>query len=225
MKNLKYLLVATGLIALMAEPALAYEPGTFVLRGGVGTVDPKSNNLTVTDEIDEVRISVDKATNMTLTGTYLFSEKWAIDVLAAMPFKHDIDATMDIGGGPETVKIAETKQLPPTISIQYHFSPDGDFQPYVGLGLNWTTFSSTKFVPEMIDEEVSKMYIDDSFGVAAQLGGDWKLGDRMVLNFDVRWIDIDSDISIGGPAVTGKEKLGTVEIDPWVYSLNLGYSF
>jgi len=225
MKIFKQSLVAAGLIALMAGPATAYEPGTFVLRGGVGTVDPKSKNLTFSDGVDEVGVSVDKATSMTLSGTYMFSENWAFDVLAAAPFKHDINATVDIGEGPETEKIAETKHLPPTFSIQYHFSPDSNFQPYMGLGLNWTTFFSTKFVPEMIDEEVAKLYIDDSFGIAAQIGGDWKVGDRMVVNLDVRWMDIESDISIGGPGIEGKEKLGTIEIDPWVYALNLGYSF
>ena len=225
MKISKQLLVAAGLLALAAAPAFAYEPGTFVLRGGVGTVDPKSENLTFTDGIDEICVSVDKGTSMTLGGTYMINERWAFDVLAALPFKHDIDATIDVGAGSETMKIAETKQLPPTFSFQYHFSPDSDFQPYMGLGMNWTTFSGTKFVPDMIDEEVDKLYIDDSFGVAAQLGGDWKVGDRTVVNIDVRWIDIGSDISIGGPAISGKEKLGEIEIDPWVYSLNLGYRF
>lgn len=225
MKTFSKTLIATSLIALMVGPALAYEPGTFVLRGGVGTVDPKSNNLSFSDGIDEVTLCVDKSTSMTLTGTYMINENWAFDVLAALPFKHDIDATVDVGAGPETMKIADTKQLPPTFSIQYHFSPDSDFQPYMGLGLNWTTFSSTKLAPDMIDEDVAKLYLDDSYGIAAQIGGDWKVGDRMVVNFDVRWIDIDSDILVSGPAFTGKEKLGTAEIDPWVYALNLGYQF
>ncbi len=225
MKIYKNLLVAAGLLAFMAAPALAYEPGTFVLRGGVGTIDPKSNNLSFVDGEDSVSLDVRSGTSMTLTGTYMFNENWALDILAAYPFEHDIKANVDLGQDSGTVKIADTKQLPPTLSVQYHFAPDRDFQPYAGVGLNWTTFFSTDLVPAAIDDEVDCISLKDSFGVAAQLGGDWKIGERTVVNFDVRWIDIDSELRVGGPAIEGKQKVGTVEIDPWVYSLNLGYHF
>jgi outer membrane protein len=218
-------LVAAGVLAVIAAPAFAYEPGTFVLRGGVGTVDVKSHVMTFTDDVDTIDVSVENATNMTLTGTYMFNENWALDVLAALPFKHDIRATMDLGEGPQSAKIADTKQLPPTVSVQYHFAPDKTFKPYVGVGLNWTTFFDSKLVSEMQDEETDKLYLDDSFGIAAQIGGDWAIGDRTVVNFDIRWMDIDTDVSIGGPGVPGKVKLGSIEIDPWVYALNLGYQF
>jgi len=238
MKIFKQSLLAAGLLALAAGPALAYEPGTFVLRGGVGTVDPKSTNFSITEDFgagpETVIIDVRNSSNMTLTGTYMFNQNWALDILAAMPFKHDIRATLTTpipdseDFATESLKIAETKQIPPTISLQYHFSPDGDFQPYAGIGFNWTSFSSTKFVPELADlleEEIDKLIVEDSYGLAAQIGLDWAVGDRVVVNLDVRWIDIDSDVSVTSPAFSGKEKLFRAEIDPWIYSLNLGYHF
>jgi outer membrane protein len=224
MKIFTRVMVAIGLLAFVAGPALAYEPGTFVLRGGVGTVAPKSNGLKISDEFESVVIDVENGTSMTLTGTYLFNEHWAIDVLAALPFKHDIKATVDIGEGPGKAKIASTKQLPPTVSLQYHFSPDSDFQPYVGVGMNWTDFSDTKMVME-IDEDPVALKLDNSTGIAAQFGGDWAIGDHAVVNFDIRYIDIDSDVSVEFFGMDEFEKLGTVEIDPWVYSINLGYRF
>jgi len=225
MKTYKFLLVAAGLLALVAAPALAYEEGTWVLRAGVGTVQPKSHSLTYSDEFDSFTIDVEDASSMTLTATYIYSQHWAFDVLAALPFEHDITATMDLGSGPVTAKVADTKQIPATFSLQYHFSPDSDFQPYAGLGLNWTTFSSTTLVPDFTDAEVGGLKIDDSFGVAAQLGGDWAVGENMVLNFDVRWFDIDADVFLVGPAFSTEEKIGTARIDPWLYSLNIGFYF
>jgi len=239
MKIFIKMLVAAGLLALAASPAIAYEPGTFVFRAGVGTIQPKSSNLDFIfqDEIfGDVEACVDIAngTGMTLGGTYMINQNWAFDVLAALPIEHDINAELTIidPGLLEVpvdynarAKIGETKQIPPTFSFQYHFAPDRDFQPYFGLGLNWTTFSSTKLHPDMVDDEVSKLILDDSFGVAAQLGGDWQIGDRAVLSLDVRWMDIDSEVFVSGPGIEGKEKIGTVEIDPWMYALNLGYRF
>ena len=243
------MLVAAGLTALAASPALAYEPGTFILRGGVGTVAPQSKSLSgeVEDAVFyEACVEVDDGTGFLMGGTYMFNERWGVDVLAALPIEHDID--FELWGDFELIevpadvldagmiggKFGSVKQLPPTVSVQYHFAPDRTFQPYMGLGLNWTTFSSEKFSPsiegftaEELDEllGIDKMHVDDSFGLAAQLGGDWMIGDNTVVNFDVRYMDIDADLFFSGDAFEGKEKAGTLELDPWVYSITLGYQF
>jgi outer membrane protein len=240
MKTYKYLLAATALLALAAAPALANEPGTWILRGGVGTVQPASNNLSETDiDGSTYVIEVGGGTAMTMTATYMFNEHWALDILASTPFEHDLKLTANIVDpfgegadiGIDALKFASTKQLPPTVSIQYHFSPDADFQPYAGLGMNYTRFSSTKFTSSFteLDEQlglgVDKICLENSYGLAAQLGGDWKIADKWVLNLDVRWMDIDTDATVEGPFFEGEAELGTVEIDPWIYAVNLGYRF
>ena len=96
--------------------------------------------------------------------------------------------------------------------------PDVKFQPYAGIGFNWTTFFNTDTVSELSEQGIN-LELDDSFGVAAQLGADWLLNDSWLLNFDLRWINIESDAKLAG------ESAGTVEIDPWVYSINVGYRF
>ena len=214
MKSSKYLLAAGALLALVASPALAYEAGTWVLRAGVGVVAPDSDNLVI--DPDTI-VEVDDGTSLTLTGTYVFSNpNWAFDVLASWPFNHDIM----LGG----VKIAETDHLPPTFSLQYHFLPDATFQPYVGAGVNWTTFFGTDVTQDLTDlTGVTDIDLDDSFGLALQLGADWTFGDRWLLNFDFRWIDIESDLT-ASDGVDSAE-LGTVKIDPWVYAVNVGFRF
>ena len=232
MKLCKAMLVATGLLALVAAPVLATEPGTWTLRAGVGTVQPDSNNLTFVDEGDTVTIDVGNGTAMTLSGTYMFNENWAFDILASLPFSHDIKATVDVPDvGMETAKVGKTKQLPPTVSVQYHFAPQSDFQPYVGLGVNWTTFYDTELASEFEAEGIDKLCLDDSFGLAAQIGGDWQLNDNWVANLDIRYIDIETDATVDvfedsdGSSVVSELKLGTIKVDPWVYSVNLGYQF
>lgn len=227
MKTSKYLLAAGALLALVASPALAYEAGTWVLRAGVGVVAPDSDNFVLDDGTATTTVTVDDGTSLTLTGTYMISPNWAIDILASWPFNHDINASIidnvDPGFDPVSAKIGETDHLPPTFSLQYHFLPDGTFQPYVGAGVNYTTFFSTKVTQALIDLGVDDISLDDSFGLALQFGGDFLLGDRWLLNVDVRWIDIESDLDVTVAGQTGE--LGTVKIDPWVYSLDLGYRF
>jgi outer membrane protein len=227
MKSSKYLLAAGALLALVASPALAYEAGTWVLRAGVGVVAPDSDNLVIDDGIDTTTIDVDDGTSLTLMGTYMFTPNWGFDVLASWPFNHDINVSItdnaDPGFNPLSAKIGETDHLPPTFSIQYHFLPDGTFQPYVGAGVNYTTFFSTDVEQALVDLGIDDIDLDDSFGLALQLGADWTFGNGWLVNFDLRWIDIESDLEATALGVTGE--LGTVKIDPWVYSINLGYSF
>lgn len=46
-----------------------------------------------------------------------------------------------------------------------------------------------------------------------------KINDKWMWGADVRWIDIDTDVSVDGAGV------GTVNIDPIVYGVFVGYRF
>jgi outer membrane protein len=210
MKVLVKFFAAVAILASFALPALAHETGDWIVRAGVGTVDPQGTAYTDPDEPD-FAIKVDAGTSLTLTGAYMFSPNLAFEVLAAWPFNHDITV---LG-----IKIAETDHLPPTFSLQYHFSPDTTFQPYAGVGLNYTMFSGTKLAGNPAGVSLD---LDDSFGFAAQLGADMMLSDKWMVNFDFRWIGIESDATISDGTSIETFK---VTIDPIVYSINLGYKF
>lgn len=191
-------------LALLGASALAnaHEAGDWLVRIGGGQVDPKSNNGDVVD--------VGSDSSVTATLTYMMTERWAIDVLAAWPFEHSINLKGD------GTRVGSTKHLPPTVSLQYHFLPNADFQPYVGLGINYTNFFDEETTGPLAGSDLS---LDDSWGVAAQVGLDWMLGDTWFVNADVRWIDINTDAFLDGVF------LEEVEIDPMVYSASVGFRF
>jgi len=225
--------------AMVSTPVSAHEAGEWILRAGIGQVAPKSGNLRLPGDIDvgggltlqNASVEVDSGTSLVLSGTYMFTRNWALDILASAPFKHDIDvkATITDGASSETgvVPLGETSHLPPTVSVQYHFAPTAEFQPYAGIGVNWTTFFSEDVTSDAAAVGFQDLKLDDSFGLAAQVGADWKLGDKWLVNLDVRYINIETDATVtlddGTGPVTGE--IGTVDINPWVYSINVGYRF
>ena len=133
---------------MAAAPAVqAYEAGDFIGRVGVVTVDPDSSssnlNSNALGELDGAKVSVDSNTQLGLTVSYMFTDQIALGILGATPFKHNIEGDGSILGG--AGKLAETKQLPPTITLQYFPMPSGSkFQPYVGVGVNYTNFFEEK---------------------------------------------------------------------------------
>jgi outer membrane protein len=195
------LLAAVAAATLGAQPALA-EKGDIILRGGVHAVNPKSDNSPI--------VNVDEGYSPSIMLTYFLSDNWAIDVLGALPFKHDVN--LNTGG-----KVAELKHLPPTISLQYHFLPSGAvFRPYVGAGVNFTLIFDEETQGALAGTDLS---LDNSFGLAAQIGADFALNDKWAINLEARWIDIDTDATLNGAA------LGTVAVDPLVYGLSVAYKF
>jgi outer membrane protein len=189
-------------LLLLGSTAFAYEPGEWIVRVGAGSVDPKSNNGNVA--------SVETGTTLVFNGTYMFTPTIGLEVLASLPFSHDIELAAD------GTKVGEAKHLPPTFSLQYHIPTEGPFNPYVGLGVNYTLFFDEETTGPLTGTSLD---LDDSIGLAAQLGFDYDLTDNMFLNIDARWMNIETDAKLDGAA------LETVEIDPLVYSITVGWTF
>ena len=194
------LLFSTALATMLAGPLAAQSQGDWTVGLGFGYVVPKSDNGTLTVGPVDVESSV----RPTITGEYFFRDNWGIELLAATPFKHDVN----VGGA----YAATVKQLPPTLTVNYHIPTQSAFTPFVGLGLNYTTF---------FDEEtpLGTISLDDSWGVAAHAGVDYEISDNGSLRMDVRWIDINSDVTLNGGYV------GEAEIDPLVWGISYIHRF
>jgi len=202
--------LSTLLVSSIAAAALmtssqvfAYGAGDFFTRVGVAKVDPTSNN----GEILGADVNVDAETNFAFTLGYRFHDKIGVELLAALPFKHDLQV--------EGVTDGSTKHLPPTLTLQYYplGGTEARVQPYVGAGINYTRFSDEK------TDIGASLELDDSWGAAGQVGVDLLIDEHWALNAAAWYIDIDSDAKVGGA------EAGTVEIDPVVVMAGLSYRF
>ncbi len=188
-------------LALSVAPAFAQSAGDWTLGLGVHTVEPKSDNGSLAS--GTLDLDVGNSVRPTITFEYFIRDNLGIEVLGALPFEHNLNID---GLG----KIGSTKHLPPTVSLQYHFNSGQKFSPFVGAGINYTTF---------FDEDAkgalsgSKLSLSDSWGLALHAGIDYQLNDRGALRTDIRWIDIDSDVRLDGT------KIGTAKIDPVVFGV------
>lgn len=218
-------MIALG-VALASGSAMAYEKGDMVLRAGAAMVAPDESSSTLRlngTSLADTSVEVDDDTQIGLTGLYMLSNNIGLELLAATPFSHTVSAKGLEGLGVD--KVADVKHLPPTLSVQYFpMSSDSAFQPYVGLGLNYTVFfdeeATSSFEAIAGDSSVD---LDDSFGFAFQLGCDYALSETLVLNAAIWKIDIDTTATIE-TAGLGTVKVD-VDIDPYAYMVGLGYKF
>jgi len=213
MKITKSVAAAALAAGLLAGTAQAYDAGNWLFRIGAYGVFPESDNLTNVLGTGAT-LNVDDGYTLGFNFTYMITPNIGIELLAALPINHDIKLS---GAG----KVAETDELPPTLSIQYHFMPENTIRPYVGLGLNYTTFFNTSTNGAL---EGTSLSLDDSWGVAGQFGIDIDVAPNWFLNADIRYIGISTDASLSIPG-TGTVDLGTVDINPWVVGLTVGTRF
>ena len=221
--------VATlGIATLFSANVMAAGAGDWLVRVGLGYVNPdtSSGNLFVAgDELVGAQIDVGSNTRPIVNLTYMATDHIGFEILAAWPFEHNIDGAGILDGAG---KLGETKHLPPTFSIQYHMMPGAAFRPYVGVGLNYTTFFSTSTTPalEAALGGPSSLSIRDSWGVAVQLGADFDITHQVFLNFDLRWIQIEADARIRTQTEAGEVRSRIkADIDPLVFSAAVGFRF
>ncbi|WP_371187387.1 OmpW family protein [Thalassotalea maritima] len=232
-KNLVTLAIAGVLVTGVAQAA-TYEAGDFVVRGGITSVNPDNNKEVVNVEAlggaTPLSVSVKDDEQLGLNFVYFIDSNWALEVLAATPFNHDINIhdpqsiSPDLfGTDVDGAVLADVTHLPPTVSALYYFDTGSNFMPYVGVGLNYTVFFEEDFKDGPSDLGFNDLELDDSFGLAVQLGADYQLNDNWHVNASVRYIDIDTTATFKiGDDITGS---ADVAIDPMVYSVMLGYKF
>ena len=193
-------LLALSVAGVIAAPAaFAQTAGDWTVAIGAHQVDPDSDNGALA--AGSLPLHIGSSARPTIAFEYFLRNNLGLEVLAALPFRHDI-AIDGLG------RVGTTKHLPPTVSLQYHFNAGGQVSPLLGVGLNYTTFFSEDTRGALAG---SKLSLDDSFGLALHAGIDFKVGDTGAVRIDARWMDIDSDVKLDDA------DLGTARIDPLVY--------
>ncbi|SUD90174.1 OmpW/AlkL family protein [Psychrobacter phenylpyruvicus] len=198
-------LLIAALAAGLSMTAMAETAGTWTVGVGAGYVDPDSDNGTLAEGLFKTEVDYD--VRPTITAEYFVADNVGIELLAALPFHHDIDLK-DAAGN---VTKAKTQLLPPTLSLQYHFdNVHANVKPFIGVGANYTTF----FKERIYDGKDSKLEIEDNWGVAGHVGLDFKLNPTDAVRIDARYIDLEPDVKLNG------NDIGTAEINPWVYGIS-----
>lgn len=206
-------MVVGVLLAGMATTAVAYDAGDWIIRGGSITVDPTSSHSSVAGGAFDLRAGSD--TQLGLSLSYMVTDVFALELQAATPFKHDVNAR---GAG----TIGTVKHLPPTLTANYYpFGGTGSkLQPYVGAGLNYTFFWSESLT-DLGEAATGASTLDagSSWGLAGQVGFDYLISDQFGIGASVYYIDIDTRVDLDG------NRIGKLSIDPIVYRFNLSYRF
>ncbi len=174
-----------------------------VVTRNSGTVDQiAGSSLTTTDSlVPELDI------------TYFFTRNIAAELILGVT-KHSVSGTGTIAG----VDVGKAWLLPPTLTLQYHFTDWGAFKPYIGAGVNYTFF----FSQSAAGGTVTSSHLKNTAAPALQIGFDYMIDRHWGINVDVKklWLRPSWDGIVGGAPMTGK-----VNLDPWLIGAGVTYKF
>ena len=207
-------LVAAALLSA-GFAAQAHQAGDIIVRAGAVTVAPNESSQ---DVAGLGEFGIDNNTQLGLNFGYMLTDNVGIELLAATPFTHDVSLE---GVG----KIAETKHLPPTLVAQYYFgNAQSKVRPYIGAGINFTNFFDNEFTQNdaAAPLDLNSLSIENSWGLAAQVGIDYEVNKNWLVNASVWYADIGTDVKFKAGDTPLKIK---TDVDPWVYMISVGYKF
>lgn len=204
---MRHLLLSTLMLsafipaAAMAEPASKANP--WMIRGRIIDVKPQEDSsVNIGGDVD-----VDFAVVPEVDFSYFLTDHIAAELILATS-KHE----MEYNGATD---LGSAWALPPTVTLQYHFTPDQAFSPYVGAGVNYTYFYGEDTASGFTDLEV-----DGGLGYAFQAGADYWLNDNWGVNVDVKKVFLNVDAKLNGGAIRAD-----VDLDPWIIGAGVSYRF
>lgn len=203
---MKKLVLALSLasVGFISAEAIAQD-SPWLVRARVVNIDTANKSDQVGGVGAEDRITVGKKTIPEIDISYFFSPNVSAELILTYPQKHDVY----LDGN----NIGTFKHLPPTLSAQYHFAPNSNINPYLGVGVNYTNISKVNLLGGKGSLESS------SFGLSVQAGVDFAIDKNWSLNFDVKKVQIRSDVKIAGA------KASAVKVDPLLIGVGVGYRF
>ncbi len=204
------LFTAVLLAALLPAVSAAQEGPLMIRVRGVYIVPADKSDAIPSLGVPEDAITVSRKLIPEVDFTYFLGKNLAAELVLTYPQQHDVEL---LNG-----KIGTFKHLPPVLSLQYHFAPEATIRPYVGVGANLTILSDVKLAVPGVGALDLENY---SLGVSAQGGVDVKIGPKLFLNADLKYVTLASDVMLKANDAT----VSAVKVNPWLVGVGIGYRF
>jgi outer membrane protein len=196
---MKKIIIAAA-VGMWVAGQVAAQESPWLVRARAVNVASVDNNGTST-----ASLAVKDKTIPEVDVTYFFNKNVAAELILTVPQEMTVSAGGNVG---------TFKALPPTLTLQYHFTQFNGYKPYVGAGVNYTKISH-----QNIGTNGSLGLSDHSTGLALQAGVDVPLNKQVSFNFDIKKVQIKTDV------YSGTTNTGTLKLDPTLIGVGVGYRF
>jgi outer membrane protein len=208
--------VVAALLALLCS-APAFAQRSFDLTGNVVWLDPTGGG-TFGDLFDPAALELDADVGYGLAANIFFSNRLSAEFAIARVEPETIirrRAVGSVGSG------GNLEITPLTAVVQYHFAPNATIDPYIGAGAAYMIFD---FSESQGVTGIDQIDFDDDVGLAVNAGLGIKLGGRLGLNLDAKYVPLESNAT-ALIVLTNEESVTRVNVSPIILSAGLSLRF
>ncbi|WP_404809727.1 OmpW/AlkL family protein [Methylobacillus gramineus] len=211
------------LVSALMVPGLAFaEAGDWVVRARAVNVSPNEDSK-LGDYTNSLlgagagaKLEVSDKVIPELDISYYVTKNIALELVLALGTRHNVG--IKGANGVANEDLGSVNLLPPTLTAQWHFRPDQTFDPYVGAGVNYTRFMDNGLHSDQLNQDIRVER--NSWGPALQAGFDYNLPDGWLINADIKYLWIDTDVRLKNGT-----KIDSLDINPWVVGFGFGKRF
>jgi outer membrane protein len=209
--------IAAGMASVLSSGAArADDDGSWEIRLRAVYLDPANKSDPIAAlEVPANAIHINDKVLPDLDFEYFFTPNWSTELVLTYPQSQKVTVEHSALGGP--TEIGTFKHLPPVLTAKYDFLPNSDFQPYLGVGVNFTLLTDVDLnVPTVGGLDLHKR---TSWGPAAQAGFDYRIAPHWYLNLDVKWAELRTHATLDGTEIS------ELKVDPLLFGVGIGYRF
>jgi outer membrane protein W len=205
-------------LLLMAAVPMSAQHRAFDLTGYAAWVDTSSegtfDDTTTADPID---INFDGTLGYGLAANVFFGERISTEFAI-------VRVNSDIGFRQRAVANGNTQaeMMPITGVLQFHFAPNGRFDPYIGAGAAYVLIDDVDTPDELNNIDFERLDFKDDVGLALNAGLGIKLSNNLAITLDGKYVPLES--SARAVRTTGNEDV-KFDINPVILSAGLSLRF
>ena len=184
-----------------------------------------------------LNLDIGNATTLGLGFVHNITDRWSVELaLGAPPTVHTAAKGANwalLGISPGT-RIADVDVLSPTVFFNWHpLTTRSRWDPFVGLGLNYTRFANTKALTQLTNAlGPTELSLSDSWGPAAHVGLTYHIDQHWSVVGTVAIADVKSTLTVTSyspaqvsPRIVTSQSSTDINFHPVIYTLAVGYSF
>jgi len=227
---IKLVSTVAALMTLTASLALGDEVKSNSVRIGFYDVFYHSSASDITGPYVPTGVNLDVRNVQTLYFAYVrrLTPDWDLELAAGVPPK-----TETVGKGPATVGsvpyngqvISTAKWFAPTLLINYNLlSEDHAFRPYIGAGINYTTFYDRRSTAagDAASGGPTRISLSRSIGPAATAGLSYKPNANWGIYASYSITRVNSHLTTN---TAGVIRTSTIKFGPQALVISVGYAF
>ncbi|HTY27940.1 MAG TPA: OmpW family outer membrane protein [Mycobacterium sp.] len=230
------LAIGLGVVAAgLSGQSMALGAGDFVVYAGAAYISPSSSIGGVTDSIAPLTAAtsgatakVKSATAAIFSGFYMVTDHLAVELTIGVPPTLKTDINVPNAGGPIPNAISQKAEFPSLVGKYLFLSPTDAFRPYVGVGVNNTSFSSVVVSGNPVAQTFagSGASLSSSWNPVVNAGAIFEFTSHLSLNVGVSYVPMSSNVALRGAGeATGNVATAKLRLDPTDVTFKIGYKF